>query len=319
MIKKSLVATINERSSHTTPTPHGGGIALAITWFIGLFYLYFIGEISSNLFYALLFGAVISIVSFFDDIYELSPKIRLIAQSIVAIGGLYFLGGFETLAFGIFDIQNPIFTNIFAFFMIIWFINVYTLLDEIKYHLGEKASLVHRIDTETSGLVLVAKNAFSDMFLKNMFEEKLYKKSYKAIVEGEIKEKLEINKPITNDTGLIKLKMKTDFKGKESTTIINPISYDEIKNQTLVEAIPLTGRQHQIRVHLDSIGHKIIGDTLYGVDEEFANMFLNNQISKEDRIQSTKASRLMLQADYLEFEFLDIIYKFSSKQSLKFN
>ncbi|WP_390866144.1 hypothetical protein [Aliarcobacter skirrowii] len=50
------------------------------------------GEISSNLFYALLFGAVISIVSFFDDIYELSPKIRLIVQSIVAIGGLYFLG-----------------------------------------------------------------------------------------------------------------------------------------------------------------------------------------------------------------------------------
>ncbi|MCT7446745.1 hypothetical protein N5S70_05960 [Aliarcobacter skirrowii] len=47
---------------------------------------------SSNLFYALLFGAVISIVSFFDDIYELSPKIRLIVQSIVAIGGLYFLG-----------------------------------------------------------------------------------------------------------------------------------------------------------------------------------------------------------------------------------
>ena len=59
MIKKSLVATVNERSSHTTPTPHGGGIALAITWFIVLFYLYFIGEISSNLLYALLFGAVI--------------------------------------------------------------------------------------------------------------------------------------------------------------------------------------------------------------------------------------------------------------------
>ena len=139
MIKKSLVATINERSSHTTPTPHGGGIALAITWFIGLFYLYFIGEISSNLFYALLFGAVISIVSFFDDIYELSPKIRLIAQSIVAIGGLYFLGGFETLTFGIFDLQNPIFTNIFAFFMIIWFINLYNFLDGINGYAGSEA------------------------------------------------------------------------------------------------------------------------------------------------------------------------------------
>jgi len=139
MIKKSLVAVVNERSSHTVPTPHGGGIALAITWFIGLFYLYFIGEISSNLFYALLFGAVISIVSFFDDMYELSPKIRLIAQSIVAIGGLYFLGGFETLTFGIFDIQNHIFTNIFAFFMIIWFINLYNFLDGINGYAGSEA------------------------------------------------------------------------------------------------------------------------------------------------------------------------------------
>ncbi|WP_419671380.1 MraY family glycosyltransferase [Aliarcobacter butzleri] len=139
MIKKSLVASVNERSSHTVPTPHGGGIAIAITWFIGLFYLYFIGQIENNLFYALLFGAVISIVSFFDDIYELSPKLRLIIQAIVAIGGLYFLGGFETLTFGIFDIQNSIFTNIFAFFMIIWFINLYNFLDGINGYAGSEA------------------------------------------------------------------------------------------------------------------------------------------------------------------------------------
>ncbi|MDZ7819887.1 MAG: RNA pseudouridine synthase [Aliarcobacter sp.] len=145
------------------------------------------------------------------------------------------------------------------------------------------------------------------MILKNMFEEKLYKKKYIALVDGEIKEELTINTPITNDDGLIKLKMKTDTKGKESTTFIKPISYDEIKNQTLVEAIPLTGRQHQIRVHLDSIGHKIVGDTLYGVDENFADKFLKNKISKEKRIEITKASRLMLQANYLEFEFLEII------------
>lgn len=155
MIKKSLVAVVNERSSHTVPTPHGGGIALAITWFIGLFYLYFIGEISSNLFYALLFGAVISIVSFFDDIYELSPKIRLIAQAIVAIVGLYFLGGFETLTFGIFDIQNPIFTNIFAFFMIIWFINLYNFLDGINGYAGSEA-----IFLALTGFILFSGNYF---------------------------------------------------------------------------------------------------------------------------------------------------------------
>ncbi len=139
MIKKSLVATVNERSSHTVPTPHGGGIAIALTWFIGLIYLYFTSQIEANLFYALLFGAVISIVSFFDDIYELSPKTRLITQAIVAISGLYFLGGFETLTFGIFDIQNPILTNIFAFFMIIWFINLYNFLDGINGYAGSEA------------------------------------------------------------------------------------------------------------------------------------------------------------------------------------
>ncbi|MFX4243131.1 MraY family glycosyltransferase [Aliarcobacter butzleri] len=155
MIKKSFVASVNERSSHTVPTPHGGGIAIAITWFIGLFYLYFIGQIENNLFYALLFGAVISIVSFFDDIYELSPKLRLIIQAIVAIGGLYFLGGFETLAFGIFDIQNFIFTNIFAFFMIIWFVNLYNFLDGINGYAGSEAVFL-----SLAGFILFGGNHF---------------------------------------------------------------------------------------------------------------------------------------------------------------
>ena len=155
MIKKSLVASVNERSSHTTPTPHGGGIALCLTWFIGLSYLYFMGQIESNLFYALLFGAVISIVSFFDDIYELSPKLRLIIQATVAIGGLYFLGGFETLTFGIFDIQNPILTNVFAFFMIIWFINLYNFLDGINGYAGSEAVFL-----ALSGFVLFGGNHF---------------------------------------------------------------------------------------------------------------------------------------------------------------
>jgi 23S rRNA pseudouridine1911/1915/1917 synthase len=193
-------------------------------------------------------------------------------------------------------------------------IGIYTLLDEVKYYLGEKASLVHRIDAETSGLVLVSKNPFSDMILKNMFEEKLYKKRYKALVQGEIKEELEINTPITNDTGLIKIKMKTDQKGKESITIIKPIFYNKKTNQTLIEAIPLTGRQHQLRVHLNSIGHKIIGDPLYGVDEKFSNNFLNNKISEEKRYKEVGNHRLMLQADQLEFEFLNNIYNFKSKQ-----
>ena len=193
-------------------------------------------------------------------------------------------------------------------------LDIYTLLDEIKFYFGQKGSLVHRIDAETSGLVLVSKNAFSDMILKNMFEEKKYIKKYHAIVEGNIEKNLEIDTPITNDTGLIKLKMKTDLNGKESKTLIKPISYNKEKNQTLVEAIPLTGRQHQIRVHLNSIGHKIVGDPIYGIEEKIADLFLKNKLSEDERLEYTKANRLLLQANYLEFEFLDVIYKFSSRQ-----
>ncbi|AXX95885.1 MraY family glycosyltransferase [Arcobacter ellisii] len=155
MIKKSLVATVNERSSHTIPIPHGGGIAISITWFIGLFYLFFINQIEQNLFFALLCGSVISIISFFDDIYELSPKLRLIIQAFVAVLGLYFLGGFETLTFGIFDISSLILTNIFAFFMIIWFVNLYNFLDGINGYAGSEALFL-----ALAGFVLFGGNHF---------------------------------------------------------------------------------------------------------------------------------------------------------------
>ena len=191
----------------------------------------------------------------------------------------------------------------------------YTLLDEIKYHFKDDASLVHRIDKETSGLVLVSKNRFSEMILKEMFEEKKYQKTYKAIVEGEIKNSLEINSPITNDTGKIKIKMKTDEKGKASSTFIRPLSYNKEKNQTLVEAQPITGRQHQIRVHLNSIGHRIVGDPIYGIKEEDTNKILRKEVREEERIQITKNHRLLLHAYSLEFEYLNIKYKFCSKQN----
>jgi len=84
-IKNALLEEVNERSSHPVPTPHG--IAIAITWFVGLIYLYVDNQIDINLFYALMVGVVISVVSFFDDIYDLSPKLRLLVQSGVAIFG----------------------------------------------------------------------------------------------------------------------------------------------------------------------------------------------------------------------------------------
>jgi len=138
-IKKSMLALVNERSSHTVATPHGGGIAITITWFVGLFYLYFLGEIEFSLFYALLVGIVISVVSLFDDIYELSAKFRLVIQSLVAILGISFIGGLDSINLGIFSIENVVFTSAFAFLLIVWFINLYNFLDGINGYAGSEA------------------------------------------------------------------------------------------------------------------------------------------------------------------------------------
>ena len=189
----------------------------------------------------------------------------------------------------------------------------YSLLDEIRYHFGENANLIHRIDAETSGLVIVGKNKKSEKTLKDMFEEKKYHKSYKAVVEGEIKEEITIDSSLEKEGLNIGVRMKTSHQGKESCTIIKPIKYNQNKNITLIEAIPLTGRQHQIRVHLNSIGHRIVGDPIYGVDDEIAEDYLNKNLEERKRIEETGSSRLWLHANYLEFTFKNITYKIKSK------
>lgn len=191
----------------------------------------------------------------------------------------------------------------------------YSLLDEIRYHLGEKANQAHRIDAETSGLVLVGRHVKATNQLATMFETKEYKKSYIAIVEGKICEEMTIHKNITKEGKVIGVRMKTCDKkeGKESTTYIKPLHYNAQKDLTLLEVTPITGRQHQIRVHLYSIGHKILGDPIYGVEDEYAEAYLDKTLSEEDRVLLTKSHRLWLQAHYLEFTYQGIVYKVFSK------
>jgi len=138
-LKKSLLAKVNERSSHTTPTPHGGGIAIAVTWFFGLIYLFTCKAIAPSLFYALVCGSLLSIVSYCDDLYELSPKLRLFVQAIVSMAGLYALGGLSRIDFGFWMLENPLITNALAFFGIMWFINLYNFLDGIDGYAGSEA------------------------------------------------------------------------------------------------------------------------------------------------------------------------------------
>jgi 23S rRNA pseudouridine1911/1915/1917 synthase len=188
-----------------------------------------------------------------------------------------------------------------------------TLLDDVRFLYGKDANLAHRLDKETSGLVIASKNKWSDKILKKMFEDKEIQKYYLALVEGKITHQLTINKPIIVNKDLdIKMKVLIDKEGKESKTIIKPLKIME--NKTLVMAIPLTGRQHQIRVHLYSIGHRIIGDPLYGVDSEIADKYLKRKLSDEDRIKFTGANRLMLHAYRINFSYNNRIYDIFSRK-----
>ena len=190
----------------------------------------------------------------------------------------------------------------------------YCLLDEVRYHFGDEASLAHRIDAETSGLVLVAKNKESSSVLKTMFEKRQYDKQYLALVTAKITSDITINNPISKADSDIRVKMSCDNPaGKQSKTHILPLEYNETDQTTLVKAIPVTGRQHQIRVHLDLVGHHIVGDPIYGVNEVVANSYLCKTLSVEDRVKLTGAKRLMLHAHKLSFIYKDEEYSITSK------
>ncbi len=137
--KRALMDIPNERSSHSDPTPHGGGVAIALTWFAGISYLFFADKINTDLFYSLMVGVVIALLSFLDDIHDLSLIARLRVQLFAALAGLWFLGGLKMLDFGLFTIENPIVTNTIAVFAIIWFINLYNFLDGIDGYAGSEA------------------------------------------------------------------------------------------------------------------------------------------------------------------------------------
>ncbi|MCT7487097.1 glycosyltransferase family 4 protein [Aliarcobacter cryaerophilus] len=154
-IKKSLVAAVNERSSHSVPTPHGGGIAVSLTWFIGLSYLYMNDQIDPTLFYALIIGAVIAVVGLVDDIIELKAIPRMVVFTLVGASGLYIIGGLDTITFGLFDISNPIITSIIAMLLILWYINLTNFIDGIDSYLAMKF-----IFLSVAGLILFGADYF---------------------------------------------------------------------------------------------------------------------------------------------------------------
>jgi 23S rRNA pseudouridine1911/1915/1917 synthase len=197
----------------------------------------------------------------------------------------------------------------------------YSLIDELKFQFGRDANIAHRIDQETSGLVLCAKNKTSERDIKMMFQEREMKKKYLALVHGEFKEPLLVEAPLLRSqdqsSAMVRMVVKVDEKGKASQTAFRPLEYFSKNDMTLVECSPHTGRQHQIRVHLFHVKHTIVGDPIYGQNQENLVKFLDKVLTPKERIENSGASRLLLHASELAFELYGEEYNIKSKIDFK--
>ncbi|MBE6054148.1 MAG: RluA family pseudouridine synthase [Clostridium sartagoforme] len=150
-----------------------------------------------------------------------------------------------------------------------------TLVNGLLYHCNDlsgingiiRPGIVHRIDKDTSGILVIAKNDEAHNFLAEQFKEHSIKREYYALVEGKFN-KLEgtIDKPLGRNKK-DRLKMAVVEDGKRAVTHYKVL--EQYNNNTaLIKCILETGRTHQIRVHMASIGHPLVGDPLYGAKKQ---------------------------------------------------
>ena len=149
-----------------------------------------------------------------------------------------------------------------------------TLVNALMHHSGDNLSeingvirpgIVHRIVKDTAGLLIVAKNNDAHLKLSEQLKSRKASRRYYALVNGRVKESGTVDKPIARHPKDRK-KMAIVQGGREAITHYNVIeNYD---GYTLLECILETGRTHQIRVHMASIGHSLVGDRTYGIQKE---------------------------------------------------
>ena len=190
----------------------------------------------------------------------------------------------------------------------------YSLNDEIWSLYGREASVAHRLDCETSGLIVIGKDKSAVVNLKKLFQNRQVYKSYVALAHGKISENLRIeaNMDLANDYDDVKMRMRICEDGKSAVTEILPMEYFADIDATLVRAIPLTGRQHQIRLHLFHVEHKILGEPLYGLSRPQIEKILDKEMIEAERILTTGAPRLLLHSDEICFKFDGVEYKIKS-------
>ncbi len=155
----------------------------------------------------------------------------------------------------------------------------HTLVNAVLSHLNEiedegevtRPGIVHRLDKDTSGVMLVAKNNVALANLADQFKARTVKKTYITLVKGILRpDKGVIDAPIGRDSGdRKKMAVTGESRGRAARTNYRVIRY--IGKNTLLEIMPETGRTHQIRVHLAAIGYPVFGDITYGKKSAFLN------------------------------------------------
>lgn len=162
----------------------------------------------------------------------------------------------------------------------------------------EDAILCHRLDRETSGCLIIAKNAEAYRHISIQFEKRQIKKLYHAVVDGKVSfQELWVDLPI-NTENVLKIRIDKQ-NGKSAQTLFNTIQ--NFNHFTLIECQPRTGRLHQIRVHLASQNAKIAGDLLYGSQIPKLSL-IKRKLSGEDTVLMP---RFALHARQLEFQDLN--------------
>jgi len=164
-----------------------------------------------------------------------------------------------------------------------------SLISRVRTYLGDgsRPQLVNRLDRETSGLVIVAKTPDAALEIRRLWEAGAVVKHYLAIVHGAVAEfEGRIEQPVGPDEGsCVAIKSRVRADGALAVTQFRRQSvFQRGADQfSLLDVQPLTGRKHQIRIHLSHYGHPIVGDKLYGLDERCYLDFVQGSLTEAQR------------------------------------
>ena len=125
------------------------------------------------------------------------------------------------------------------------------------------AKITHRLDMATSGILMFAKHRDAEVAVSKMFQARAVEKHYMALVQGQLTGQGEVNEPLIADWENRPRQMVHYELGKPARTLFHALAYDATQDHSRIQLKPITGRSHQLRVHMLHLGHPIVGDNIY--------------------------------------------------------